>query len=85
MNEMQAFQELKTRVLERYREHYPYFQGTWKTFSSQDILNLIALLESECKETVSEKWIYTHLKPESNDKLPRKSMLNVLCRFVGLS
>lgn len=85
MNEMQAFQELKTRVLERYRVHYPYFQGTWKTFSSQDILNLIALLESECKETVSEKWIYTHLKPETNDKLPRKSMLNVLCRFVGVA
>ncbi|MEN9337434.1 MAG: hypothetical protein RLZZ500_2421 [Bacteroidota bacterium] len=85
MNEMQFFQELKTRVLERYREHYPYFQGSWKTFSSQDILNLIALLESECKETVSEKWIYTHLKPEANEKLPRKNMLNVLCRFVGVS
>jgi hypothetical protein len=34
---------------------------------------------------VSEKWIYTHLKPESNEKLPRKNMLNVLCRFVGVS
>ncbi|WP_143161730.1 hypothetical protein [Flavobacterium fontis] len=85
MNEMQHFQELKRRVLERYRQDYPYFQGDWKTFSSQDILNLIALLERECKETVSEKWIYTHLKPETNTKLPRKNMLHVLCRFVGVS
>jgi len=85
MNEMQHFQELKRRVLERYRQDYPYFQGDWKSFSSQDILNLIALLEKECKETVSEKWIYTHLKPETNTKLPRKNMLHVLCRFVGVS
>jgi len=85
MNEMQHFQELKRRVLERYRQDYPYFQGDWKTFSSQDIFNLIALLEKECKETVSEKWIYTHLKPETNSKLPRKNMLHVLCRFVGVS
>jgi hypothetical protein len=85
MNEMQHFQELKRRVLERYRQDYPYFQGDWKTFSSQDILNLIALLEKECKETVSEKWIYTHLKPETNTKLPRKNMLHVLCRYVGVS
>lgn len=85
MNELEKFQELKARVLEQYRLHYPYFQGNWKTFSSQDILNLITLIEENCRQTISEKWVYTHLKPEVNDKLPRKDMLTILCQFVGVS
>ena len=32
---------------------------------------------------VSEKWFYTHLKPEKNEKLPRIDLLNLLCRYVG--
>lgn len=54
MNELEKFQELKARVLEQYRLHYPYFQGNWKTFSSQDILNLITLIEENCRQTISE-------------------------------
>src|SRR5690606_11735587 len=33
----------------------------------------------------SEKWIYTHLKPEANEKLPRKDMLDIFSRFSGYS
>lgn len=85
MTELEKFQELKQKVLLKYQEHHPFFQGTWKTFSSQDIQNLIALVEEKCKQTISEKWIYTHLKPETNSKIPRKDMLNILSEFVGFS
>ncbi|GAB3720369.1 hypothetical protein [Flavobacterium koreense] len=85
MTELEKFQELKQKVLLKYQEHYPFFQGTWKTFSSQDIQNLIGLIEEKCKQTISEKWIYTHLKPETNNKIPRKDMLNILSEFVGFS
>ncbi len=83
MTELEQFQELKEKVLLKYQEQYPFFQGSWKTFSSQDIQNLIGLIEVQCKQTISEKWIYTHLKPETNSKIPRKDMLTILAQFVG--
>lgn len=85
MTELDYFQRLKEKVLLKYQEQYPFFQGNWKTFSSQDIQNLIGLIEVQCKQTISEKWIYTHLKPESNSKIPRKDMLNILSEFLGYS
>ena len=85
MNPLEHFQNLKNEVLFIYKEHHPYFVGTWKTFSSQDISNLIELIENKVKQTVSEKWIYTHLKPETNNKLPRKDMLDILSQLVGYS
>src|SRR5690606_28991532 len=75
----------KNEVLLTYQKHYPYSQGNWKQFSSQDIQNLIDLIEDKQKQRISEKWIYTHLKPESNEKLPRKDMLDILCQFCGFS
>lgn len=82
MTEKESFYKLKEEVLSRYQESYPYFVGNWKNFSSQDILNLIEEIFEETKQTVSEKWIYTHLKPENNDKLPRKDMLDILCKYA---
>lgn len=85
MTGLEQFQRLKNLVLLKYQEHYPFFQGNWKSFSAQDIQNLIGLIEENCKQTISEKWIYTHLKPETNNKLPRKDMLNILAGFAGFS
>lgn len=85
MNPTQHFQQLKKDVLLTYKKHFPYFDGDWKSFSSQDIANLIDVLEKSVKQTISEKWIYTHLKPESNTNLPRKDMLDILSQFVGYS
>jgi hypothetical protein len=85
MNELEHFQRLKEKVLLKYQELYPFFQGNWRNFSSQDIQNLIGLIEEKCKQTISEKWIYTHLKPELNSKIPRKDLLNILAQFVGYS
>ncbi|MDI1316380.1 hypothetical protein [Flavobacterium sp.] len=85
MTELEQFQRLKKLVLLKYQEHYPFFQGNWKSFSAQDIQKLIDLIEENCKQTISEKWIYTHLKPETNSKIPRKDMLNILAQFTGFS
>lgn len=85
MNPIDLFQNLKKEVLLVYKERYPYFTGTWKSFSAQDIQNLIELIENTVKQSVSEKWIYTHLKPETNHKLPRKDMLDILSQLVGFS
>ncbi|WP_438965487.1 hypothetical protein [Flavobacterium sp.] len=85
MNPTDLFQNLKKEVLLVYKERYPYFTGTWKSFSAQDIQNLIELIENTVKQSVSEKWIYTHLKPETNHKLPRKDMLDILSQLVGFS
>lgn len=85
MNDLKHFYKLKKLILENYQKSYPFFQGDWKSFSSRDIRQLIDLMEIQLKETVSEKWIYTHLKPESNQKLPRKDMLDIFSRFVGYS
>jgi hypothetical protein len=85
MNLIDVFHRLKNDVLLTYQKQYPYFEGNWKTFSSQDIKNLIDLIADQVKQTVSEKWIYTHLKVETNDKLPRKDMLDILSQLVGYS
>jgi len=85
MTDLDLFQGLKGKVLQAYKEHFPFFTGNWKTFSSQDIQKLIVLIENVCKQSISEKWIYTHLKPERNGKIPRKDMLDILSMFVGHS
>lgn len=85
MTDLEIFYQLKKSVLEQYQKSYPYFNGSWKSFSSQDILNLIEDIQIKTKQSVSEKWIYTHLKPETNEKLPRKDMLDILSVYVGKS
>lgn len=85
MSELELFQFLKQEVLLTYQKQYPYFQGNWKSFSSQDIQNLIESISEKTKQSISEKWIYTHLKPELNSKLPRKDMLDILSQFSGFS
>ena len=46
MNSLNVFFQLKNDVLLTYQKQYPYFEGNWKTFSSQDIQNLIDLIEN---------------------------------------
>lgn len=85
MTDLELFYQLKKCVLVQYQKSYPYFNGSWKSFSAQDILNLIDDIQLITKQSISEKWIYTHLKPETNQKLPRKDMLDILSVYVGKS
>lgn len=83
MTDIAVFYELKKSVLEHYKKRYLYFDGNWKNFSTQDILNLIDDVQEKTKNSVSEKWIYTHLKPQTNEKLPRKDMLDIFSQYIG--
>lgn len=80
---LRAFAQLKTAVLDRYRQAYPHFQGTLADFRQADILNFQGMLEQQLQDRVSEKWFYTHLKVRQNEKLPRIDTLDLLARFVG--
>ncbi len=82
MDQLTAFYELKKLVLLRYQETYPYVSLDWKTFSSKDILQLIEDIEENTKQRISEKWVYTHLKPDFNEKIPRKDLLDILATYV---
>lgn len=81
---IQKFQELKRLVLEQYQLRYPYVELDWQKFSSKDILQLIEDIQDKTRFRVSEKWIYTHLKPALNEKLPRKDMLDILCLYCDV-
>ena len=80
---LRAFAHLKTLVLEQYRQAYPHFQGKLADFRQVDIANLQDLLEQRMRGRISEKWFYTHLKVEENEKLPRVDTLDLLAGFVG--
>ncbi|MGQ2982335.1 hypothetical protein [Flavobacterium sp.] len=83
MNDIALFYLLKEKILVKYREHYPYYTGTIHAFGNKDIAQLIDLIENESNERVSEKWVYTHLKPVQNEKLPRRDMLDIFCKWTG--
>ena len=60
------------------------FKGRVVSWNSEEnILNLIDDIQENTKNSVSEKWVYTHLKSENNEKLPRKDMLDILSVYVG--
>lgn len=83
MNDIHLFYLLKEKAVAKYREAYPYYTGSLQQFGNREIAQFIDLLEKDCNTRVSEKWIYTHLKPETNTKLPRKDMLDILCQWLG--
>ncbi len=85
MNEQEIFRELKNEILRQYQKHFPFFTGNWNHFGTKEIANFIELIEKNQKQNISEKWIYTHLKSEKNNKLPRKDMLDIMANFVGKS
>lgn len=84
MNEIDVFYILKNQVLATFKLSFPYFKGSIHDFGTKEIAQLIDLIETKNNERVSEKWVYTHLKPKLNEKLPRKDMLDILSKFCGL-
>jgi len=80
---MQAFYTLKQAILDKYRVSFPYYTGDIQGFGNKEIAQLIDLIEQNCHERVSEKWVYTHLKPLENNKLPRRDMLDIFSKWVG--
>jgi hypothetical protein len=83
MDEIRLFYLLKQKILAGYKQHYPFYNGDITQFGNKEIAQLIDLIETECHERVSEKWVYTHLKPAGNTKLPRRDMLDIFCKWTG--
>jgi len=54
----------------------------FKDWSGSDIQTFQIDLEQTCKSSVSEKWVYSHFKKES-EKLPRVDVLNLLSSYCG--
>lgn len=83
VKQLQFFSSLKLLVLHKYQERFPHVELDWKSFSSRDIEQLIDDVYQKTNERVSEKWIYTHLKPAVSEKLPRKDMLHIFSKYCG--
>jgi hypothetical protein len=80
-SERESFEQLKNAIQQKVEEKLGIRKAI-TDWSLNDIRDFQADLESECKSTVSEKWIYTHFKNEGK-KLPRIDVLNLLSNYCG--
>lgn len=85
MEQIVVFEKLKDAILIKYQNIFPYSKKPLMHFGNKEIGQLLSSIEQDCKQTISEKWVYTHLKPASVNKLPRKDMLDILSNWVGYS
>jgi len=77
------FQTLKSSVQEKYLEtHSPSFDdiSKWKGI---DIIYFQEDLRQKAKGNISEKTFYTYFKKNSQEKIPRIDMLNILSVYAG--
>jgi len=81
--ELSMFTLLKEELTHKYRLAYPEYRGRINDLKGAGILNFQVLLEEEAQGRISEKWFYTHLKPEVNTTLPRQDALDMLCKWLG--
>ncbi|MGB0521667.1 MAG: hypothetical protein ACPGJS_01845 [Flammeovirgaceae bacterium] len=78
-----AYQQLKQAVAQKLVAAYPNFPQNLSEWKGQAIATFQEELAKTVNGRVSEKWFYTHLKPETVQKLPRTDMLDLLSKFVG--
>ena len=83
MNDLEYFQQLKSALLKQYKAEHPHFEGMLSDFKGREIINFQEMLMEKVQGRISEKWFYTHLKVNRNEKLPRQDMLDLLSRFTG--
>lgn len=81
--QLSMFYILKEKLTEKYRQAYPEFSGRINDLKGTGIINLQVMLEQEVQGRISEKWFYTHIKPDENQTLPRTDALDMLCRWLG--
>jgi len=85
MEDLHYFGQLKTLLLEQYRKRYPEWQEPLHAFGSREIRRFQELFEEKVGSTISERWVYTHLKTERATRLPRIDVLDLLAQMVGFA
>jgi hypothetical protein len=81
--ELKYFDYLKQDLEKKYKEHYPDCTLKITEWRQQEIIRFQKLMQDTLKDRISEKWFYTHIKPEQNLKIPRVDTLNLLAEFLG--
>jgi len=76
------FNILKTQVVRTMQKSHPEVPSNISDWRGEDISTFQVELRELHKESLSEKWFYTHIKT-SNTKLPRIDTLNLLSRYTG--
>lgn len=83
--EFSYFNSLKKAVQEKYLEtHSPSFDDISK-WRGIDIIYFQEDLRQKAKGNISEKTFYTYFKNNTNEKIPRIDMLNILSIYAGYS
>ncbi len=80
--EIQTFELLKQKIVERMQQTYPGINPAISEWKGQEIVDFQEELLQKVNAHISEKWFYNHVKSE-NQTLPRIDMLNLLSRYVG--
>lgn len=81
--EIQAFYQLKKSLGIVYSHAFPGASDDIRSLSGADLDRFQTHLMETVQGRVSEKWFYTHIKPEVNTRLPRIDVLNLLSKYVG--
>lgn len=81
--EIQAFYQLKKSLGSVYSQAFPGAPDDLRSLSGSDLARFQNHLMDTVHGRVSEKWFYTHIKPEANTRLPRIDVLNLLSQYVG--
>lgn len=81
--EIQAFYQLKKSLGIMYSRAFPGATDDIRSLSGPDLDRFQGHLMDTVQGRVSEKWFYTHIKPEVNTRLPRIDVLNLLSQYVG--
>ena len=82
--EIQAFELLKLKIVERMQETFPGINPVISEWKGQEIVDFQEELLQKVNAHISEKWFYTHIKSR-NDSLPRIDILNLLSKYAGYS
>ena len=77
------FYRMKALLGQVYASRFPGAPGDIRSLSGPDLQRFQDDLMEVTQNRVSEKWFYTHIKPATNEKLPRVDVLNLLSLYLG--
>jgi hypothetical protein len=82
--DIDVFELLKQKIVMQMRQSMPGVNPNISEWKGQEIIDFQEDLFIKVKDSISEKWFYSHFK-SNNNRLPRIDTLNLLCKYVGYS